>query len=81
MKTGTRFVFLTLFILCAVQCSCSVGNSGHCSPSIVTLDAGIDGLPDVGEFGSPELCRVICGYQTEPLLPCEGAGIHVHDVL
>jgi hypothetical protein len=31
----------------------------------VTLDAGIDGLPDVGEFGYPELCRVICGYQPD----------------
>ena len=64
MKTGTRFVFLILFMLCAAQFSCS-GNSGTCSPRMVTMDAGIDGLPDVGEFGSPELCRVICGYRPD----------------
>ena len=30
----------------------------------VTLDAGFDGLPDVGEYCTPESCTNICGRQS-----------------
>jgi hypothetical protein len=31
-----------------------------CPFDSITLDAGVDGLPDVGEYCSPEFCGSIC---------------------
>ena len=36
-------------------------NSGTCPKTTIVLDAGIDGMPDVGEYGSSQTCEEICG--------------------
>ena len=39
---------------------CTV-NAPTCPSTTVVLDAAVDGLPDVGEYGSSALCAELCG--------------------
>jgi hypothetical protein len=55
---GNVFV-LVLSITAAL--GCGGGSSSSCPSTAVSLDAGLDGLPDVGENGSLAFCRQICG--------------------
>ncbi len=42
-------------------CSSTVNSPGDCPVTTVTLDAGVDGLPDVGEYITGQLCESLCG--------------------
>jgi hypothetical protein len=39
----------------------SSGGPPSCPPTTVVLDAGVDGLPDVGEYCAHEICEWLCG--------------------
>lgn len=36
-------------------------NSEQCPVKTIILDAGVDGLPDVGEYGFDRVCEPFCG--------------------
>jgi hypothetical protein len=43
-------------VMSAVGCG-----SGDCPTRTVALDAGMDGLPEIGGYGTRDVCLVICG--------------------
>jgi len=51
----------TWVILLAPATGCGGGGSSACPTTEVVLDAGIDGLPDVGENLAHSLCLEVCG--------------------
>ncbi len=61
-------------------CAGEDDSSPQCRARDVILDAGIDGLPDVGEDVSRERCQLLCGLNTyscarakETILTCQPA--------
>jgi hypothetical protein len=39
---------------------CTVDSGKSCPTKTVVLDAGIDGMPDVGEYASSGICDEVC---------------------
>ena len=57
-----RFLLASFVALgTAIPGSGCVVSDGPCPTKTVVLDAAPDGLPDVGERGSPEICEELCG--------------------
>jgi hypothetical protein len=46
---------------CFGGCSGTVTSPANCPVTTVTIDAGIDGLPDVGEYITGQLCESLWG--------------------
>jgi len=59
----TRFLHVSLIVLAfgTIGSGCRSSGSSDCPPIVVSLDATVDGLPDVGENGSTAICHEICG--------------------
>jgi hypothetical protein len=57
-----KISFWTLLVLAtsSVACDFTTGPPPPCGRTVV-LDAGVDGLPDVGEYCSTEICQALCG--------------------
>lgn len=63
-------VLLATAVLSAVGCG-----SGDCPSRTVTLDGGMDGLPDIGASATRDVCLLVCGTpgcrrETEVILTC-----------
>jgi hypothetical protein len=56
MKTKL-FLFWLIFLCGGLASGCG---SGDCPPRSVTIDAGLVGLPEIGEPGSKETCLAVC---------------------
>ena len=61
----TRPLLAWLLFLCGGFAGTLGCGSGHCPPRTVTLDAGLDGVPDAGEFGSKEICLAVCRVSSQ----------------
>ncbi len=44
---------------CLLGCNFTTGDPS-CPTTTVILDAGVDGMPDVGEYASYEFCQDVC---------------------
>ena len=44
-----------------VGCGGTVSSPAECPVTTVTLDAGVDGMPEVGEYTTGQICESLCG--------------------
>lgn len=63
---------------CLGGCSGTSTSPANCPVTTVTIDAGIDGLPDVGEYITGQLCEslrgpglMVCHRTEELVLKCQ----------
>jgi hypothetical protein len=57
-----RVLFMGVLLLAGTSGACnSTTVPPDCPSTTIILDAGIDGLADVGEYMSSELCEALCG--------------------
>ena len=57
-----RFLLAGIFVFGGGSFACSsTGDSGQCPVTTITLDAGVDGLPEVGEYAVGKTCESLCG--------------------
>jgi hypothetical protein len=61
MRLEFFFVGCVLALIISAGCSSTITYPSDCPVTTVTLDAGIDGLPDVGEYSTGRLCESLCG--------------------
>ena len=61
MRSRLLFVGFGLALASSGGCSSVSTSPGDCPVTTVILDAGVDGLPDVGEYTTGQLCESLCG--------------------
>lgn len=49
---------LVLFLAGSLAMSCGPGD---CPTRTVVLDGGMEGLPEIGAYGTHQVCLVVCG--------------------
>lgn len=60
MRLGLLVLGFVLVLTGSIGCR-TISTAPACPITTVTLDAGIDGLPEVGEYTTGKLCESLCG--------------------
>ena len=64
---NARTILMGLLVLAgsSIGCDLTTGDPPACPPTTtVVLDAGVDGMPEVGQYASTQMCIEICGPTT-----------------